>query len=55
VESEILTQEELVERIAKSMLEMEGEELATLYNEQFGDGIVYVGDSMFEQDGNEDD
>lgn len=46
---EQLTQAELVERISKAMLEMDGDDLAALYNKEFGSDLTYIGDSMFEQ------
>lgn len=45
-----MTQEDLVERMAKVLLEMDGEELAELYNREFGDGMKYIGDGFFEQE-----
>lgn len=44
------TTEEVAERISKACQEMTGEELADFYNEHFGNGMTYVGDSTFEQE-----
>ena len=44
-----ITTDELIERMAKAMREMDGKALATLYNTNFGDGMVYLGDSQFGQ------
>ena len=41
--------DELVERIAACLPEMSGEDLADLYNANFGDGMKYVGNDTFEQ------
>lgn len=45
----MITHAELIERIAKAMEEMPGDELAQLYNDHFGYGMRYIGDSMYEQ------
>lgn len=41
--------DDLVERMDVAMGSMSGEELATLYNANFGEGMEYVGDSLFKQ------
>jgi hypothetical protein len=48
-----MTHEELVERISKILLEMDGKDLADLYNREFGEGLTYIGDSLFEQGNHE--
>jgi hypothetical protein len=50
-----MSQDEVVERISKILLEMDGEELADLYNREFGNGMTYTGDSLFEQKEKEND
>lgn len=47
---DLITFDQLVERITNAMTEMSGEDLALLYNQNFGDGMVYVGDSLFKQE-----
>lgn len=49
-----LQTEELVERISKALLQMSGEELAELYNREFGSNMKYISDGVFEQEQNED-
>ena len=44
-----LTRDELIERIAKAMTEMSGEDLSDFYNREFGENMTYVGDDIFEQ------
>lgn len=44
-----LTTDELIERIAVAMQEMPGEELAELYNREFGCFMTYQGNDFFEQ------
>lgn len=44
---QIISQDELVERIAKAMLEMNGQDLADLFNRDFGQNCCYCGDSQF--------
>ena len=44
-----LEHHEVVERICKAMQQMDGQELADLYNREFGEGMEYVGDDLFEQ------
>lgn len=46
---ETLSTDEVIERIAKSLREMSGEDLAELYNQEFGEGMTYLGDDLFEQ------
>lgn len=46
---EQLTQDELIERISKAMSEMDGKDLADLYNREFGSDLTYIGDGNFEQ------
>lgn len=46
----MISTDELIERMAKAMQEMEGEELADLYNREFGSGMSYEGDGFFRQD-----
>ena len=48
-EPEELDFAELVERITKGLNEMTGKELAQLYNEHFGDRMVYKYNDVFEQ------
>lgn len=47
------TTDELVERVSKALLETDGDEIAELYNKEFGFGMAYVGDDGFEQDNQE--
>lgn len=44
------TLDEVVERIGKAMQQMDGDDLANIYNQDFGDNIVYLGDGEFKQD-----
>lgn len=44
-----MTHSELVERIVKALESMEGNELADLYNREFGNDMVYLGNDEFEQ------
>ena len=44
-----LTTDELIERITKALQQMDGQDLADLYNQEFGEGMVYLGDDEFEQ------
>jgi hypothetical protein len=48
-----LIHSELVARIAKALESMEGNELADLYNREFGSGMVYLGDDEFQQESGE--
>ena len=50
-----ITQNELVTEISNILLEMDGEELADLYNREFGEGMTYLGDSLFSQPIDEDE
>ncbi len=45
-----LTHSELVEKITKALKSMDGNELADLYNREFGHGMTYLGDEQFEQE-----
>lgn len=47
--SEQITHEELVERMTHAMQRMSGKDLADLYNESFGNDMIYLGDNLFEQ------
>lgn len=44
-----ITTDELIERMAKAMRQMSGNELADLYNREFGNGMVCRGDDQFAQ------
>lgn len=46
-----LTANELIERMTRAMRHWSGDDLAALYNREFGDGMEYVGDNVFEQKG----
>lgn len=44
--------DELIERIVTAIKSMDGNDLADLYNSEFGDGMTYLGNDEFEQSEN---
>lgn len=44
-----LTTDEVIEKIVNALQEMSGNDLADLANSEFGIGVCYEGDSIFEE------
>lgn len=45
-----LDYDEVIEKLVESLRGMDGKELADLYNREFGEGMIYLGDDTFRHD-----